>query len=136
MQKKGYKFLEHTADVMVCAWGENFCEAIEQVSYAMFETLGATKGACPSSFFLVEETSDYQNELIVNFFSSIISNYEMLDVLPCDIKIAPNSDFKHINAKVFYCKNRPSLQIKAVTYHQLKCWVEKNTTYVQVLFDI
>jgi SHS2 domain-containing protein len=136
MQKKGYKFLEHTADVMVCAWGKDFFEAIQQVAYAMFETLGATKKIRSSKFFLIEETSQYPDELIVNFFSSILSNCELLDVLPCKIQMNSSCSLTHISAKIYYCQNRPSLQIKAITYHQLKCWVEKNTTFVQVLFDI
>jgi len=43
----GFRFLEHTADVYVAAYGETLAEAFENAALAMFETMTDTENVKP-----------------------------------------------------------------------------------------
>ena len=135
--QKGYIFLEHTADVMVRAYGSTLEDAIEQAAYAMFETLGADKETGVKESFEIEEKADSQNELVVNFLSSILAESEIQEILPSKIEIEKLGEKPHtIRAKIFGSKERPKDHIKAVTYHEFRIEKKDGQYYIQILFDV
>lgn len=134
--KKGYLFLEHTADILVRAYGSTIEDALEQATYAMFETLGSKKQE-GEQVFEISESANTQQELIVNFLSSILAESEIHEVLPSKIKIQKLDMKKNtIEAKIYGTKERPKDHIKAVTYHQFKIEKKDGLFYIQILFDV
>ena len=135
--QKGYRFLEHTADIMVSAYGPSLEDAIEQAAYAMFEVLGAEKGEKHAKSFEIEEKADTRDELVVNFLSAVLAEAEINEILPSKVEIGKltQNPFE-IKAKIEGTKERPKDHIKAVTYHQFKIEKKDNVFCIQVLFDV
>ncbi|MFA5108867.1 MAG: archease [Candidatus Micrarchaeia archaeon] len=134
--KKGYKFVEHTADIMVQARGKDFLEALEQTCAAMLEAIGGN-GAKPKEQFEIEEKAQSKKELIVYFLSSVLAEAEIREILPCKIKIEKFEEKTNkIKATIFGEKKRPKDNIKAVTFHELKLEEKKDECNIQVLFDV
>ncbi|MFA5108896.1 MAG: archease [Candidatus Micrarchaeia archaeon] len=134
--KKGYKFVEHTADIMVQAKGKDFQEALGQACSAMLEAIGGNS-AKPKEQFEIEEKAQSKKELIVYFLSSVLAEAEIREILPCKIKIEKFDEKTNcIKATVFGEKKRPKDNIKAVTFHELKLEEKKDECNIQVLFDV
>ena len=134
--RTGYKFLEHTADIMVEAAGIDFASAIEQACMAMFEVIGSDK-AEEKIEYEITETADTKEELVVYFLSSILAEAEISEVLPSKVKVEINSQkpFK-IKAKLWGEKIMPKDHIKAVTFHELLIKEQKDGCIIRVLFDV
>jgi len=134
--QKGYVFLEHTADIMVSAYGSTLKDALEQAAYAMFETLGSKKQEGKKSFS-IEESAKTKEELIVNFLSAVLADCEINEILPTKIEIEKFTQRPpKIKARIYGSEERPKDHIKAVTYHQFKIEKKKNLFYIRIIFDV
>ena len=142
MKKAGYKFLEHSADIMVLAWGKNFLSALKQIFYA-YRTILISKTnfkKIEKNKFVIKEKAYTKPELIFNFFSSVIAKSEIKQVVPIDIKFEKLESKKNkimLKAIVFWDKNiKPKDSIKAITYHQLDVKESKSCIKIKVIFDV
>jgi len=136
MKDKGYEFVNHTADIAVRARGKDFAQALEQAALAMFEVLGG-KGAGEDARFEVEESAQNKQELAVYFLSSILSESEILGVLPSKIKIVEFSQKPlKIRAVVKGERAQRKDDIKAVTHHGAKVEEKGGECIIEILFDV
>lgn len=136
MKNRGYRFVEHTADIMVQAWGKDFKQALSEAANAMFEVLGG-KEAEAKEEFEVKADAENLDELVVYFLSEILSQSQISSILPAKIKKMEFDGEKiKIKAKIGGEKKRPKDDIKAVTFHELKVEQGKNLCKIQVLFDV
>jgi SHS2 domain-containing protein len=130
----GFRFLEHTADIMVQAWGPDYLAALGQAAMAMFSVLGEAK---PEESFEVEERASKRDELVVSLLSRILAECDAreivasrMDVLEYDEKAV------RIRARVFGARSLARDAIKAVTFHRLEVKEGKNKCTIQVVFDV
>jgi SHS2 domain-containing protein len=136
MKDKGYKFVEHTADIMAQAWGRDFEQALCEAANAMFDVMGG-KEAEGGEEFEVGANAKNLEELVVYFLSEILSESQISGILPKKIKKMEFDRGKmEIKAKIAGGKKRPKDDIKAVTFHELKVEQGKNLCKIQVLFDV
>ena len=130
-----YRFLEHTADIMIEATGPDFAAALLQAAEAMFHVMGHAE---PKTGFLVDVHASNDEELVVYFLSQILAESEARELVPARIDILQHETaIPHIKAKVWGEKKRPRDAIKAVTFHELK--VENDLIQgcrIQVLLDV
>jgi SHS2 domain-containing protein len=132
-----YEQLEHTADVMVKAYGKDLDECFGNAAYALFNTMvDATTIVPTEEIDFVAEGHDYES-LLYNFLSEFLFVHDVTRLVLCEFDVHI-TDFK-IKCKargerLDLEKHRPKTEIKAITYHMLA--VDPETPSVTVIFDI
>ena len=131
----GYRFLEHTADIMAEAWGPTFPAALTQTAMAMFSVLG--KGTANEKME-IDESFAAQDQAVVGLLSNILAECDARERLPVSIDIEEYDEkTNHIRCSIGLARTRPKDAIKAVTYHQLMVEREKSGAWrIQIVFDV
>ena len=136
-----FRYLDHTADVGIQAFGETLCEAFENAALGMFDIItDPSKVGAQKDFEITIEGDDLKNllhewldQLLIlsqvnnMLFSSFKVNLKDLDNgvgLTGLVMGEPADPSKHVY----------KTEIKAVTHHMLE--VRTNPPMVKVLFDI
>ena len=139
MQK--FRFLDHTADVGIQAYGETICEAFENAALGMFNIItDPSKVGTGQDFEVTIEGDDLKallhewldQLLILSQVNNMLFSSFKVDLRPIDHRIGltglamgePADPSKHVY----------KTEIKAVTHHMLE--VKENPPMVKVLFDI
>ncbi len=69
MKKVGYKFLDHTADVLVESRGRSLEEAFEQTAYSLIETITPNlKLISPITEKIIKIEAEDKEALLFDFF--------------------------------------------------------------------
>jgi SHS2 domain-containing protein len=132
-----YENLEHTADVMIRAYGSTIEECFENAAYGMMDQILDASSVEPK----VEEDFSVEGgtreDLLYNFLSELLFIF--------DAKRMAMSEF-HVTLKdgALECRARgeefdpekhsPKQEIKAVTYHMMQ--VNESEPSITVLFDV
>eukprot|EP00730_Choanoeca_flexa_P000643 TRINITY_DN10281_c0_g1_i4.p2 TRINITY_DN10281_c0_g1~~TRINITY_DN10281_c0_g1_i4.p2 ORF type:complete len:161 (+),score=32.26 TRINITY_DN10281_c0_g1_i4:995-1477(+) len=143
--RKGFEYLDHTADIQVHSWGSNVKEAFEQATIAMFgymtelDKIDIDEGV--TSEFEVEG-HDLMS-LLYALLDEFLFRFSAEDNLVCkDVEIVEmDLDAFKIKVKgkgeVFDLKKHPQgTEIKAITYSNMQIHTEKPTNDVYVILDI
>jgi len=133
----GYKFLDHTADIIVEGDGRSLAEAVENVGKGIIARIGPAEKEEVS--FEVEEHAEELDELIVVSLSAIISECEMRELQPYSYKVLELEEKgkrKRLKARIGAGKGQPKDVVKAVTYHELMVEQKDGKSVVRVLLDI
>ncbi|MFN3909781.1 MAG: archease [Candidatus Anstonellaceae archaeon] len=138
--KDSYKFLEHSADIKVIATAKDFPSALKQVFYALREFLISKKNPKISKKknFVLKEKGETTEELVFNFFSSLLAEYEIRQMIPVEINILKyRAKPPKLQAKIYLSDEiKQKDQIKAVTYHELKVKQTPKKTMITIIFDV
>lgn len=135
-KSKRYETLDHTADVMVRAFGDTIEESFANAAYAMFDQLADMSKVKPIESFKMDIEMKDPEQLLVDFLSELLYLFDTEFVLLSEFKIILDGDMMRVVASGERIdKKRHELRkaIKAVSYHAIKVAPEKG--YVQVLFD-
>jgi len=133
----GYKFIEHTSDLMIEAEGDTFEHALEDLSSGMFLQMGG-ENALEKDEFSVSAEAANKEELVVKLLSEVLAECEIRGFLPKRLTIE-NADLEKNKLKVTVKgedKKYSENIIKGVTYHQLRVEKKEEKWVMQVLFDI
>ncbi len=132
--RAGFRFLEHTADIMVQAWGPDYLSALGQAAKAMFSVLGEAK---PDESFEVEESASKRDELVVSLLSRILAECDAREIVASRMEVAEYDEAAaRIRVKIFGARSRARDAIKAVTFHRLEVKEGKGRCTIQVVFDV
>jgi SHS2 domain-containing protein len=136
----GFRILEHPADMGLEVWGPNLIEVFRLAALGLTSIIvdPATVGdreRCTVSI----KGSDIEN-LLVRWLSEILYVYDGERFLVCDVEIKS----LHDSALEATLKGEKSdtgghqfrVDVKAVTYHQLRIALEKNVWTARVFLDI
>ena len=134
---KRYELIDHTADLMVKAYGSTLEECFANAGYALFDQTVDLSEIEPAESFEIEVTGDCPEDLLYSFLS------ELLFLEDCDGVILCKLDVKFGEGKVM-CKgkgeildrsrHRTKSEIKAVTFHMMS--VNPDEPSVTVIFDV
>ncbi|MEJ2272881.1 MAG: archease [Candidatus Bathyarchaeota archaeon] len=141
---KGFRFLEHTADAFIEAYGANLEEAFESAGAAMTDVMTELEKVEPKdeSKFRVEGKDE--PALLYNWLEELLLEYELKGKLYSRFKISKiektNEGFK-LHAKAwgedYSSEKHPSkVGIKAATYHQMKIIKKPKLVTVRFILDI
>lgn len=131
---QGYRYLEHTGDIMIEAWGADFAGALTQAARAMFDVLGPAR---PKTGFEIEEKAPDREALVVYLLSAILSECDAREIVPCHLEVVEYDENAHrIRARVEGERRRARDAIKAVTFHELRVEEERTGWRIQVLLDV
>jgi SHS2 domain-containing protein len=141
---KRFKFLEHTADVYIAAYGVNLEEAFENAALATFETMTEIEKVDPKVEDSIEAEGYDEYALLYNWLEALLIKFEITENLYSRFKISkiektPKS-FK-FSAKVwgepFNREKHPQkVGIKAVTYHRMEIIKKPKRVTVKFILDI
>lgn len=139
-QPRGFKFLEHTADVYIAAYGRNMPEAFENAAYAMFETMTNIRDVKPVVQEDVEVEGRDEKELLYNWLEELLIRFDINGRLYSkfhveEVKKTPQG--YRLKAQIYGEEFDPSrhsqkVGVKAVTYHRME--IEKKAEGVTLKF--
>ena len=121
----GYRLLDHTADVIVQATGDDFVEALSWVATAMFSVIADLDAVQTHQIIEVIVKSDDRETLVVDWLNELLFRFEAEGFLPKEFQVSVNESGTEINAR---CAGEPADPdrhrvwpgVKAATYHDLE----------------
>jgi len=137
---KRYELLDHTADIGIKAFGRDLPEAFGNAAYAMFDIITFTEEIKEKQSFDIQITAAHIEDLLITWLDELLFKYETERFLFKEFKIKDLSD-TNLNATIFgekvdLKKHEIKVEIKNVTYHQLKVEKTADGWELQVIFDL
>jgi SHS2 domain-containing protein len=135
---KAYEFLDHTADVVVKAYGKDIAEAFEHAAMAMFDLMTDSSKIATVGEYKIELSAPDWEQLLVDWLAELLFLHDVHNVVFGRFKVLLKDN--QLSATVYGEefnpeKHRIGIEIKAVTYHMLEVHVS-DPVFVQVLLDI
>ncbi|MEM3577319.1 MAG: archease [Candidatus Bathyarchaeia archaeon] len=142
--KKGFEFLEHTADVYIAAYGRDLTEAFENAALAMFEVMTDTKNVDPKVSDSVEVAAHDEQALLYSWLEALLVKFELNEMLYSKFKIqslTKTSDGFRLEAKIWGEKFNPKkhvqkMGVKAITYHMMEIIKKPGKVVLRFILDI
>ncbi len=140
---KGFKFVEHIADIAIEVWGDSLSELFT-AAFEGWENSVTSEIPEPNESKIINVEGETLEELLVSFLNEV--NYFFLvkrwaagDVESIDI-IEENSRYL-LKAKIYggeidFSKFVPKEEIKGVTYGGLKISKTKQHYSARIIFDV
>jgi SHS2 domain-containing protein len=137
---KKYEFIDHTADILIRAYGENLSESFANAAKAMFDIITDNSKINNIGEYIIKLDAPDLDQLLVDWLSELLFLNSAKNLVFGRFKININEKNSSLNAKIYgekfnQSKHKIGVEIKAVTYHMLKV-NNKSPFSIQVLFDI
>ncbi len=139
-----FEFLEHTADVLVAAYGQNMAEAFEHAALAMFELMTDTGRVTTSVEEALEVGAEDEYALLYSWLEALLVKFEVGGVVYSKFQVSSfeetNDGFK-LKANVWGEKFNPEkhsqkVAVKAITYHRMEIIKEFDKVTLEFILDI
>ena len=135
MKTHGYQEVDHTADVALRVWAENFQSLLRQAAKGLYVLMGAVPHADSSEKKVFAIPQGNQETILVDFLNELLFLAEQDGIMLDHFSFYEGQE----NIEVASTGKKISSQervIKAVTFHDLK--VEKTATgcLVTITFDV
>ena len=133
-----YRFIEHTADTGVVAYGATLAGAYANAAYGMFSIIADLRRVRQVEFRQVEIKEQDAEAMLFEWLNHLLYIFDVDQLLLKRFDII-EFDAKHLKAtcygeKIDLSRHRIKLGVKSATYHMLK--VEREKKQVQVIFDV
>ena len=143
-QEKKFRFLEHTADAYIAAYGETLEEAFENAALATFEVMTDTDKVRPTITETLEVVGFDEKALLYNWLESLLVRFDIKENLYAIFSIKPfQRKVKGLRLRAvvkgekFDPKRHPQkVGVKAVTYHRMEISRKLNEVTVKFILDI
>jgi len=136
----GYEILDHTADVLIRVSGSTFGEFLKSSALAMMDLLTDRESVEPDVEEVFEITGETREELLVRMLSEILYLHHVHKLVFKDIELdiqGGDTITGTIKGEKFDpAKHELDLDIKAVTYHNLKIARVDDKFIADIVFDI
>ncbi|MFX1378489.1 MAG: archease [Promethearchaeota archaeon] len=145
MTKRGYKFLDHTADVSVEAKGKSLEDAFEQTVYSLMETITPSfRSISPEIERIITIKAEDKEALLFDFLTEFLYIFDVEQLIFNDVKIHPiKKDKKQYFLKAVAkglkfdkLKHELGTEVKAITYSFMKLEEKKKSVKINIVFDI
>lgn len=143
-KKRGFEFLEHTADAYVAAYGRDLAEAFENAALAMFDVMTDVEHVKPNVEDHVEVEAEDECALLYNWLEALLIRFEVDEMLYSKFEILDfgkvPGGFK-LKARVFGERFDPrkhvqKVGVKAVTYHRMEVVKEPDKVTLRFILDL
>ena len=142
--KKGFKFLEHTADVYVEAYGTSLEEAFENAALAALEVMTEPEKVQPRIEDAIEVEARDEYALLYSWLEELLVKFELAGKLYSRFKISKiekTSVGLKLKAKAwgepYDPEKHPSkVGIKSITYHQMEILKKPKSVIVRFILDV
>jgi len=143
-EKKGFEFLEHTADAYIAAYGKDLAEAFENAAIAMFDVMTEVEKVSPKVEDKIEAEGKDEYALLYSWLEALLVKSEINRMLYSKFKISridrTLSGFR-VRAKIWgekfdLKKHLQKVGVKAVTYHRMEIIKESGKVTLKFILDI
>ena len=142
--KKGFKFLEHTADVYVEAYGTSLEEAFENSALATLDVMTELEKVEPKSEDILEVEAHDEYALLYSWLEELLVKFELTGKLYSRFKISSIEKTPvglKLKAKawgeLYDPEKHPSkVGIKSITYHQMEIVKKPKSVTVRFILDV
>ncbi|MGB9740499.1 MAG: archease [Candidatus Bathyarchaeia archaeon] len=142
--KKGFEFLEHTADIYIAAYGSDIAEAFENAALAMFEVMTDVKNVSPDVKDTVEIAAYDEYALLYSWLEALLVKFELNGMFYSKFKvrnIQKTSEGFKLRAEIWGEKFNPEkhtqkVGVKAITYHRMEIVKEPGRVILKFILDI
>lgn len=134
---KRYELMDHTADLMVKAYGNTLEECYANAGYALFDQTVDLSGISPCEVFDVEVSGDDPEDRLYSFLSELLFLEDCEGAILCELNVRFVDDKVICKGKGEYLdrsRHRVRSEIKAVTFHMMS--VDPDEPSVTVIFDV
>jgi len=135
-----FKFLEHTADQYIEAYGKTLEEAFENCALGLEETMTDTSKVKPKIEKKIEIEAEDDKALLFDFLTQFLIFHDAENMLFSEIKVHKIEEGKlkaTAKGEEYDPKRHESkTHVKAITYHEMDIKKEKDKYIVRVLVDI
>ena len=143
-KNSGFKYLEHTADVYIEAWGPTLEEVFKQCALAMYDIMTDINAFSRKISRTIKVEGEGLKLLLYEWLEELLFIFgtEYLIFPEIEIKSITRKDRKYIlhaeckGEKFNLSKHPPKTEVKAVTLNMMEIKKEKNTYIARVVFDI
>jgi len=149
MCEKGFEFLDHTADVLVKAWGRTLPDALSEIARGMFEIMTDTSKIEPTTAVEIEVCGFDLENLVYRWLEELLYYHDSkylvfgeFQVVSIEEKSSGDNE-KNICLKAIVKgevfnrdKHESRTVVKAVTYHNMSVIRENDKWIITVVFDI
>jgi SHS2 domain-containing protein len=142
--KKGYEFLEHTADAYIAAYGKDLAEAFENAAVAMFDVMTEVEKVSSKVEDSVEAEGEDEYSLLYSWLEALIIRSETNRMLFSRFKIlhiGKSAKGFRLEARIWGEKFNPKkhlqkVGVKAVTYHRMEIVEEPGKVTLKFILDV
>jgi SHS2 domain-containing protein len=142
--ERSYKFLEHTADAYVAAYGKDLAKAFENAAVAMFDVMTEVEKVSPLTEDHVEACGDDEQELLYSWLEALLVKSEINGMLYSKFEVSElnhDSNGFRLRAKIWGEKfdaerHLQKVGIKAVTYHRMEIVKTPGKVTLKFILDI
>jgi len=143
-EKKGFEFLEHTADAYIAAYGTDLAEAFENAALAMFDVMTDVEKVSPKVKENVEVVAEDEYALLYSWLEALLVKFDVKETLYSKFKVLDlnqTSGGFRLRAEIWGEKFNPKkheqkVGVKAVTYHRMEIIKEPNKVTLKFILDI
>ncbi len=137
---RGYETFEHTADIGIRAWGNEFSELFEEAGKALFSVLVDLKTVSPSQKLKIELTRESGEELFLAWLKELLFIFDTKHLFLSEFKVIDLSPGKLVaeaeGEPIDHRKHILGKEVKAITHHQFKLIQERSRYLAEVILDI
>jgi len=142
--ERRFRFLEHTADAYIEAYGDTLEEAFENAAFATIEVMTDAEKVGPKIEDDVEVEAHDEYALLYNWIEELLIRFDATENLYSRFKISnieETSSGLKLKAKIWGEPFNPERHIqkvgvKAVTYHRMEIVKKPKKVTVRFLLDI
>ena len=146
--EKGFEFLDHTADVLIKAWGRSIEEAFEEAAKAMFEVITDTSRVEPKTRVEISVCGYDLENLLYKWLEELLYHHDSKNLVFSNFKVVRISEETKEGEKMVCLegyaqgeefnreKHEPRTVVKAVTYNEMRIWRRDNKWYLTFVVDI
>jgi len=132
-----YILIDHTADMMVKAFGKTLEECYANAAYALFDQTVDLSDIGTSEETEIRVTGIDDEDRLYSFLSELLFIEDADNLILKEFEVSFEGDDVVCHAKgetLDRAKHRIKSEVKAVTYHMME--VDRSTPSVTVLFDV
>ena len=144
LKNNKFRYLDHTADVFVEAYGDTLETAFENAALSMFEFMTDTEMVASETEEILEIEGRDESALLYNWLEALLVRFEVSNMLYSKFKIKQIAEsLKGFRLKAVIQGEKLDPQrhvqktgVKAVTYHEMKIDKTPKMVTVKFLLDI
>ncbi|MFX0068694.1 MAG: archease [Promethearchaeota archaeon] len=137
-----FRFLEHTADVLIQAWGSTIDEAFEQAGRALFEIMTDVSGLKSEIEYTFKIEAEDLQSLLYDYLGELIYIFDTERIALAEFKVRIKEvpkcslDCEAWGEKFDPQRHVQKTEVKAPTYAQMDIKKESDKVILQYVLDI
>lgn len=142
---KGFKYLDHTADVQSKSWGESIEEAFSQCALSLMAIITPElEKISQTTEKSVKIIAEDKEALLFDFLSEFLFIFDVEGLVFnfIDVKITGNKNDQYelealLKGEIFDTdKHEIGTEVKAITYSFIEILESKNNVIIKIVFDL